>query len=62
MMSYDIFRPQNIVRDPKYVLFCKYNLRHFYERKKNLLENDFLVQLLLNARLCCSGCYVHSHE
>lgn len=55
-----LFRPQNIVHcDPKYVCFfsfCKYNLRHFYERKTKMLENDFLVQLLRHAVLCGSEC------
>lgn len=36
--------------------FCKYNLRHFYERKTKMLENDFLVQLLRHAVLCGSEC------
>ncbi len=55
MTWYEIFRPQNTVHcDPKCVLFCKYNLRHFYERKTKLLEKHFLFQLLWYAVCVCS--------
>lgn len=51
MMWYDIFRPQKIVPcDPKYVLFCKYNLETFlWTLKQSCLKMIFLSTYLVNA-------------
>lgn len=42
--------------------FCKYNLRHFYERKTKILENDFLVQLLRHAVSVAASVFVSTHR